>query len=325
MPLASKSFRAHAALLLLVGIARAVNAAEPSTASLGHPWPLKHFGSCQAGERGLRFDSPGVLDLAERSQRIAGGEPLPGRDLVAADAERVFAAPAIGEDPPVLRFSDDEFGCAKPSRQCSLDHERKLLAAAGATVARDGKRLIVTPAGRAPVMFVDWKQPATKSADGDEEMHWYLGRLSGSGYERVEVQFGHDAPGNFLINPQSGKVAFVHNGADLVAPSPDGRLLLTWNSLNPPLSLRVAALDADGPRLVLQCEAPEGKGRLTPVFKGWQDAHAFDFVIEIGEQGKSMAKLALELGSKNGNWLLGASDQRRLSASRLSCRSATGG
>ena len=70
-------------------------------------------------------------------------------------------------------------------------------------------------------------------ADGDEETHWYLGTLPGSRYQRVEVQFGHDAPGNFLVNPQSGKVAFVHNGADLVAPSPDGMLLVTWNALNP--------------------------------------------------------------------------------------------
>jgi hypothetical protein len=269
----------------------------------------------------LRFDSPGVLDLAERSQHVAGGQAVAVSELAAGDAERIFAAPAIGEDPPVLRFSDDEFGCAKPSRQCSLEHERKLLDAATAAVTRDGKRLIVKPAGGAPATFIDWKQPTTKTADGDEETHWYLGRLAGSNYERIEVQFGHDAPGNFLVNPQSGKVAFVHNGADLVAPSPDGRLLVTWNSLNPPLSLRVAALDADGPRLVLQCAAPEGRERLTPVFKGWRDAHTIDFVVEIGAQGKSMARLAASLRENDGRWQLAASDGARLAATGLSCTS----
>ena len=204
-------------------------------------------------------------------------------------------------------------------------------------------------------MFVDWKEPTTRSADGDEEVHWYLGRLAGlsrpsmapagrswpsmapaalgllpsalgllpggSGYERVEVQFGHDAPGNFLINPQSGKVAFVHNGADLVVPSPDGRLLVTWNSLNPPLSVRVAALDTDGPRLVLQCETREGKARLTPVFKGWHDVAQLDLVIEIGEQSKSMARLAASVELQEGQWRVSASDIGRVAAIGLSCHS----
>jgi hypothetical protein len=276
--------------------------------------------SCSA-ERGVRFDSPGVLDLAERSQRIAGATAVTASKIAPADAERIFAAPSIGEDPPMLRFSDDEFGCAPPSRQCSLEHERKLLAAAGSKVSRDGKRLIVKPAQGTPVVFADWKQPATKTEDGDEETHWYLGTLPGSSYERVEVAFGHDAPGNFLVNPQSGKVVFVHNGADLVVPSPDGSLLVTWNSLNPPLSLRVAALDADGPRLVLQCEAPEGKQRLTPVFKGWRKAHVFDVVVEIGEQGKSMARLGLQLSDETGRWQVGASDAARLGAIGFYCTS----
>jgi hypothetical protein len=304
MPDQPKSILARAVPLLLGAIPLVGLAAPPAI-----------------GERGLRFDSPGVLDLAERSQRIAGGQVVRAGDLAATDAERIYAAPAIGEDPPVLRFSDDEFGCAKPSRQCSLEHERKLLDAAAAAVTRDGKRLIVKPSGGAPALFIDWKQPTTKTADGDEETHWYLGRLPGSNYERIEVLFGHDAPGNFLVNPQSGKVAFVHNGADLVAPSPDGRLLVTWNSLNPPLSLRVAALDADGPSLVLQCAAPEGRERLTPVFKGWRDAHAIDFVVEIGAQGKSMARLAASLRENDGRWQLAASDGARLAVTGLSCTS----
>jgi len=277
----------------------------------------------KGGELGLRFNSPEVLDLAERSQKVRGGGSVAVGELTSADAERIFAAPAIDENPPALRFSDDEFGCTKPSRRCSMEHERQLIAAAAAAVKRDGRRLTITPSAGVPAVFVDWKQPTTKTADGDEESHWYLGRLPGSGYVRVEVQFGHDAPGNFLINPQSGQSAFVHNGADLVSPSPDGRLLLTWNALNPPFSLRVAALDAAGPRLALQCSAADGEPRITPVFKGWQGVAGFDLVLEIGEQSKSMARAALHVSRDGSHWRIAASDIARVDRLRLSCQENT--
>ena len=271
-------------------------------------------------DNGVRFNSAGVLDLANRSQKITGGRPVVVAELAGEDAAEIFSAAEQGETQPGLRYSDDEFGCTKPSRKCSLERERKLLQATGATARRDGKRLTITPASGPPVTFIDWTVAATKSADGDDETHWYLGRMPGNGYERVEVQFGHDAPGDFLINPQSGKVAFVHNGADIAAPSPDGKLLVTFNTLNPPVSLRVAALDATGPRLVLQCEAPESPERLTPVFKGWHSATAFDVVFEIGEQSKSMARLATRLIRKADGWQLQPSDSARLERLRLACR-----
>ena len=270
-------------------------------------------------DKGLRFNSAGVLDLADRSQKIAAGRPVAVVDLAGEDAAEIFSAAEQGDAQPGLRVSDDEFGCRKPSRKCSLEQERKKLQAAGATAKRDGKRLTIAPTDAPSVTFIDWKQAATKSADGDDETHWYLGRMPGNGYERVEVQFGHDAPGDFLINPQSGKVAFVHNGADIAAPSPDGKLLVTFNTLNPPISLRVAALDAAGPRLALQCEAPESAERLTPVFKGWRGATAFDLVFEIGEQSKSMVRLATRLIRKVDGWHLEASDAARLERLRLVC------
>jgi hypothetical protein len=284
---------------------------------------VAHAGGGKAVERGMRFDGPGVVDLADRAQTIAAGPAVVIAELAGADAERIFAAPAVGEDPPVLRFSDDMFGCATPSRRCSLAHEASLLQTDARVVKRSAGQLTVSPASGAPLVFVDWKQGATKNADGDEATHWYLGRLAGSDYLRVEVQFGHDAPGNFLINPQNGKAAFVHNGADLVAPSPDGRLLLTWNALNAPLSLRVAALDAAGPRLVLQCAAPERATRLTPLFKGWRDDAGFDLVLEIGEQSKSMARTALHLGNHAGHWQAGSSDVARVNSLGFSCREGT--
>jgi len=270
-------------------------------------------------DRGLRFNSPGVLDLAERSLQVADGHPVPVTAMSDADAQMILAAPAIGEESLALAFSDDVFGCSKPSRKCSAEGERKLLEAAGATAKRDGKRLTVMSASGASAAFVDWVMATTSSADGDQETHWYLGRMAGSGYARVEVEFGHDAPGNFLVNLQSGKVAFVHNAADLAVPSPDGMHLLTWNSLNSPFSLRVAALDAAGPRLALQCQAPEGKQRLTPVFKGWHDAGSFDLVIEVGEQGKAMPRLALRATQGRGSGGLAVSDPARFAAIGLAC------
>ena len=156
---------------------------------LAVPCLSAHAAGGKAVDRGMRFDSPGVLDLAERTQAAASGAAVAVTELAGADAERIFAAPAVGEDPPLLRFSDDTFGCAAASRRCSLAHEAPLLHADVGFVKRSGGRLTVSPTAGSPLEFIDWKQSATNSADGDEETHWYLGRLSASGYLRVEVQF----------------------------------------------------------------------------------------------------------------------------------------
>jgi hypothetical protein len=284
-----------------------------------HPSPA--LASQGGEERGLRFDSAGVLDLAQRSLHLDAGVRVEIGALSDDDAQRIFAAPAIGDDPLPLAVSTDVFGCHTPSAACAHAGERKLLATAGGNVVRDGARLTIRGGNGTTAAFVDWNQASTKNSEGDAETHWYLGTLPGSGYDRVEVEFGHDAPGSFLVNRKNGKVAFVHNAADLAAPSPDGRLLVTWNALNPPLSLRVAALDADGPRPVLQCQAPEGKAPLTPVFKGWHADAQFDFVVEIGA-GKSMARLAASASQREGHWHVDASDAARAGAIGLVCRSS---
>jgi hypothetical protein len=286
-------------------------------------WSIALSHAAAVGGQGVRFDSPGVLDLADRALKVDHGVDVPVAELAAADAEGIFAVAAIDEDKPALRFSDDEYACAKPSRRCSLEHERRLVETAGATVERDGKHLTVNPASGAPVTFIDWKQPAAKNADGDEETHWYLGRLPGSGYERVEVQFGHDAPGTFLVSSQSGKTLFVHNGSDLAVPSPDAKLLVTWNAPNPPLSIRVGALDAAGPRLELQCEAPADGRPMTAVFKGWHDAMAFDAVLEFGMPGKATPRTAVRLVRIDGTWQMQASDPARVAGSGFTCHAPT--
>jgi hypothetical protein len=274
-----------------------------------------------------------VLDLAERSLQVGAGKAVAISALDGVDAARILAAPAHDENEPALRFSDDEYGCSilergrpergRPSRKCALEHESALIAAAGPSIKRAGKRLTIAPTGAgAALTFIDWKQPTTKSGDGDDETHWYLGRLPGSGYERVEVQFGHDAPGNFLINPRSGKVAFVHNGADLVSPSPDGRLLVTWNALNPPFNLRVAVLDGDGPRVALQCSLARSADSPKPVFKGWLDDSAFGLVLEADLPDKTAMPdaTAVRIGRDVTGWKVAAGDAKRLAA--LECRAA---
>ncbi len=269
--------------------------------------------------QGLRFNSAGVLDLAERSQKVSG-DAVPVVSLDVTEAAKIIAAQTLGEDQTSLTFSDDVYHCAKPSKTCSQEHERSLIDAGQGAVKRDGKTLSVSSTAAAPAVFVDWNVPESKSADGDAETHWYLGRLAGSGYQRIEVQFGHDAPGNFLINPANGKIAFVHNGSDVVAPAPDGMRLVTLNALNSPLSLRVAALDDAGPRLVAQCDASNEDFHVEIRFKGWHDAHGFDFVLEVQPDiNKPARRIALRLAQSGSGWTLATSDHVPLISMGFSC------
>ncbi len=275
--------------------------------------------------KGLRFDSPGVLDLAERTQKLIG-DAIPVSALALADVEKIFAAPTLSEEQPSLLFSDDVYGCTtpskgRPSKDCSLEHERQWIDAAGGAVKREGKRLSIAPEKGAPVVFVDWNMPETKTADGDEETHWYLGRLGGSGYYRVEVQFGHDAPGSFLINPRSGKTAFVHNGSDVAVPAPDGLHLVTFNTDDPPLSIRVAALDATGPSIQIQCDAGEDVGHVQAQLKGWHDAHSLDLEIDVRAARSKLAhRIALRLTQNSAGWSMATPNPAQLAAIGFTCR-----
>jgi len=226
--------------------------------------------------QGLRFNSAGVLDLAAHGVLLSG-PALQVRALDAATARAILAAPVLDQEHATLPFSDSVFGCPAESRTCIAQHERQQIATHSAAVERDGRRLIVKPDAAAPVTFVDWTQATTRNADGDSETHSYLGALPGNGLHRIEVQFGHDAPGSFLVDPKSGKTAFVHNGSDIVALSPDARHLITFNPDNPPARLRIAALGAAGPRLELECSASTETAAAQ--LKGWHDAQSVDLVI----------------------------------------------
>jgi hypothetical protein len=271
-----------------------------------------------APDRGLRFDSPGVLDLAQRSAKLEAGKRAILDVLPPADASSILAAAPINEETPLqLGFSEDVFACKGGAAACMREHEAKLIAQADGAVKRIDKRLVVVGVGQ-PAIFVDWSQAETKSADGDQETHWYLGRLAGNGYHRVEVQFGHDAPGNFLLNPKNGKIAFVHNAADIVAVTADGKYLFTFNTLNPPLSLRVAQLDAAGPKLILVCGARADDDKSSAEFKGWRNASAFDLVVHVGGAAAGH-DVALRVSNADNAWKAAASDAAQLTAAGFTC------
>lgn len=244
--------------------------------AVGLVTPIAAAVAAGTAAQGLRFDSAGVLDLAAH-EALLSGPALQVRALDAETAKAILAAPALDQEHATLPFSDSAFGCPPEPRTCIVLHERQLIAAQSAAVKRAGKRLIVKPAAAAPVTFIDWTQATTKNADGDSETHSYLGALPGNGLHRIEVQFGHDAPGSFLVNPESGKTAFVHNGSDIVALSPGARHLITFNPDNPPVRLRIAALDAAGPRLEFECTA--NAAAAAAQLKGWHDARSVDLVI----------------------------------------------
>jgi len=271
-----------------------------------------------APDRGLRFDSSGVLDLAERSLKLDAAKRVTLDALPPADAKSILEAAPITEETPLqLGFSEDDFGCKGGAAPCMKEHEAKLIAQADGAVKRIDKRLVVAAAGQ-PAIFVDWNQAETKTADGDQETHWYLGRMAGNGYHRIEVQFGHDAPGNFLLNPKNGKLAFVHNAADIVAVTPDGKYLFTFNTLNPPLSLRVAQLDAAGPKLVLVCGARADDDKTSAEFKGWRNASAFDLLVHVGG-ATAGHEVALRVNNADNSWKAAASDAAQLAAAGFSC------
>jgi hypothetical protein len=265
----------------------------------------------------LRYDSRGVLDLAIRVAQLHGA-PIPVSVLAAGDAAKITAASTIAEDPLLLPFSDDVYACTKPSKTCSRQNERKLIEASGGTAKRDGKRLTLIADSGATADFVDWKMAESKSADGDAAEHLYLGTLAGSGYQRVEVNYEHDAPGNLLFNPKNAKTAFVHNGADVAAPSPDGKRLVTYNTLNPPLSIRIAAFDDTGPRVELECAVGNADEKTRALFKGWHGNDIDLTLLPLGEEGNKA--MPLRIAQKAGTWSVAATDAQAFAATGFVCR-----
>lgn len=272
---------------------------------------------------GLRFDSPGVLNLSAREFAPAAMQStaLAAESLERAAGLAILDAPTLGEDEPLMPFAEGLARCKTPSDACVRAYEKSLLAQDGPAVERAGPNLSIAASAGSPARFADSRRPATRKADGDGASHTYLGRMAGNGYRRVEVRFMHDAPGSFLIAPENGKTAFVHNGGDIAALSPDGSRLLVFNTLNPPVSIKLAKLDGDGPKIELQCDARREDTPAYPAFKGWRGSDGVDIVLNPSMRARRTDEgLPLRLSRTGGEWRLATADPERLRTFGLVCR-----
>ena len=248
-----------------------------------------------------RFSSPDVLNLSapERLGQSSKLSPAPGGALAADQAQRILAGASLNSDAPgQIPYSGEE-GEQLRAR------ERALISAEHGSVQRSKKLLSIKPTAGEMVTFRDWTQAGGSASDGDSETFVYMGRIAASGYHLVEVLFGQDSPGAFLVNPATGKLAFVHNGSDVVALSRDGRKILAFDPANAPFLLVIADLGPDGPTVDLQCGAA-GAGTVSAAdFKGWADGNAFGVVFSVAPaEGKTIHEVPVlfEPGEQGWRW-----------------------
>ncbi|MEO8671552.1 MAG: hypothetical protein ABI411_09590 [Tahibacter sp.] len=257
----------------------------------------------------VRFDSVRVLDLSANPLRPGriDGRKSGFAALAPADAAAILAAPALSEGDSGLPFGADLSKCAEDDIACLRRYEQARLK--GETgVVRAGSRLTVRPTQGAPLSFADFDKPESRNADGDSARHVYLGRIGAGKLHHVEIGFGHDSPGSFLINPDNGKTVFVHNGGDIAALAPDGAHIVVFNTMNPPLSLAVASLAETGPVLELHCSATGDAADRVAQFKGWHDANSFDLVLRKSGDAPDTQALALRLVRVGAEWRLARTD-----------------
>lgn len=272
-----------------------------------------------AAEDTLSFDSKRVLDLsgalAQGAKRKLVARPV---DIDSANPQTGSVAPVL--DRPEVRRGDPDVLTVVAGKS----GEAQRIKARRGAVSRKGPLLTIGSRVGEPFRFRDWAQAATKDADGDEESFVYAGMLKGAGYHKVDVHFGHDSPGTFLVHPRSGKLLFVHAEDDLASLSRErNRLFVMSNGLNPPFGFLVAALRKDGPAVGLHCLA-EKEGRVVPSFRGWHASPAvgFDLVLVIRQAGDAEAYEALPMRFLylNNEWRALVPDaERLLQATGLNC------
>lgn len=204
-----------------------------------------------------------LLCGAARAADTENAPDLGGRRMIdfADDAAALPAWPALtphfDATLATARRCDETAGqlpwIGEDDRAAARRAEAARIAASGGVVSRKHDRLTLAPPEGAPLAFVDWKNPGTRTAEGDERYYYYAGRMPGSGLWRVEVHFGHDAPASYLVAPAGNMVAYAHHAGRITAVSVDGHWLANFESLNAPYRLAIAALAADGARSTLEC------------------------------------------------------------------------
>ena len=248
------------------------------------------------------FDSPAVLNLsaARRWKLPAGPELSPGY-LPPDAAKAILAAKPVPEGAPGRLRNDGAEAAAKS--------EKALLAREGSAVTHPGKDVMIVPNSGSAVLFHDFQKAGTRDSEGDSARHAYAGRIGQGGLHRVLVDFGHDAPGSFLVSAETGKAAFVHDGGDVAVLSPGGERLVLFNDLNPPITFVVAGLPSSGAAPEVVCRLGE-KGRGTIALTGWHGADSVDLVLGIGKPDPELIPMRLEKGAAG--WKLLVPDPRRL-------------
>jgi hypothetical protein len=262
-----------------------------------------------AAADGYWFQRPQVLDLSDSERVPVGAMATAVVDLPAEQAQTILAKPGLSLD------DADQLPYLGQRKSARGKAERELIADEHGALRRAGGLLTVKPGAGPSLEFHNRRH------GDDGETFVFAGRPSIQGYYRVEVQFLQDSPGSFLINPATGKTAFVHNGGDITVVAADGTRVLDFNPDNGPFLLAVAALDADGPRLEVQCRAA-GDAVDSAVFKGWNGAAGADLVLKVkGPAGSIPTDLPLRVAPGAQGWVLATRDRALLTKSGYACSS----
>ncbi len=240
-----------------------------------------------AGE--YKFESPSVLFLGTNTPNTAHPQSRPVRyEILPRDAAlTILSSPDHDWNSPDVM----SYGANK-------EKERALITGEKQHVRRSGKRLAITPASASPITFTNWSDPGGPQSEGDGAKYFYAGRFSRFKYYRVEDRLEHDSPGSYLINPRSGKMAYVHHGDDIAALSPDNVHLLVFNPLNlqQHRTLIVTTFSADGPTVELRCVFNKSNSYdVTMSFKGWRNTSSFDIVFNFKESSVEPIPVHIEL------------------------------
>jgi len=299
-----------------VGIASRVCTA---IASATMAWTILVATQARAAEDTLTFDSKRVLDLSGALRESARKKFTTRPVDIDTASKQTGSVAAVFERPEVRRGDPDAMGAAAQKAG-----EARRIAARRGAVSRKGALLTVESRKGEAFRFRDWTKAATQEADGDEESFVYAGMLKGTGYHKVDIHFGHDSPGTFLVHPRSGKLLFVHSEDDLASLSEDRTRLFVMNSgLNPPFGFLLATLRDDGPAVRLHCMA-EGARRIVPTFRGWHASPAvgFDLALIVRKEGEQeiFEALPLRFLYLNNEWRALVPDaDRLLEATGLNC------
>ncbi|OHX12118.1 hypothetical protein BI347_00375 [Chromobacterium sphagni] len=239
------------------------------------------------------FDSDPVIDLAGQLRgQQHGARAIAVQTLDAAASAKILRE--VGDRRQLL----DPMGIP--------EDDKRMIAAHPELSQRQGKLLTVsTPAGQR-LQFKSWK---VAKGDGDSSTFLYQGPLAGNALQRVDLQFGHDAPGSLLIDNRSGKVFFTYSTENMVAPSPDGSALLQLQS-SPDWRLQLVSLPQTE-QASLFCSLKDASAEST--FKSWR-GNSLGLQLEKGGQ-----KLALRFTRNGGDWQVASSQPALLAKLGFRC------